>query len=254
MAPAPTSPADDGNKEDNSENQKAPNAVARKIIQNATIRIESSDSRKSREQATQITEQSGGYVASSSEYQNSDGTTNVSMTLKVPSEKLNEILTALRATGTRVSSESISSQDVSAEFYDLESRIKAQRAIEAQFLVIAREAKTVQDLLAVQQKLGEVRSEIERMEGRRNQLSHLTSLATIQLTFSSSRDSTSLAATVGSAGRDARNIFSALFHGSIRFVGIFLPIVLFFGPFGLGLALLIRKIHRRAHPPHPTAE
>ncbi len=225
---------------------KAPEAAPRKIIKNASLSVEAGSVKAARDGAIQATERTGGYVASSSEHQSGDdGVTSISLTLKVPSEKLGEALLALRGLGTKTIHESVTSQDVSAEFYDTEARLKAQRAIEAQLIEIAKEAKTVPDLLAVQRQLGEVRGEIERMEGRRNQLEHQTSLSTIQLTLHQEAGAASLVSTLASAGRDARAVSAGLLHGGIRLLGVLGPLALFFGPLVLGLLHLARRLRRR---------
>jgi hypothetical protein len=225
---------------------KLPEAAPRKIIKNASLSIEAEKLSEVRDRVIQVTEKAGGYVATSTEHNSGDdGVTSISLTLKVPVEKLSETLAALRGMGTRTTYENITSQDVSAEFYDLEARLRAQRAIEAQLLEIAKEAKTVPDLLAVQRQLGEVRGEIERMEGRRNQLDHQASLSTIQLSIHRQGGSSSLSTTVSRAGSDAQAVLSALVHGSIRLVGVLGPLALFFGPLGLVGFFLVRRIHRR---------
>lgn len=222
-------------------------AAPRKIIKNASLNIEASSVKEARDRAVQAVEKAGGYVATSAENQYGDeGAISVSMTLKVPAEKLSETLLALRALGTKTTHENVSSQDVSAEFYDLEARLRAQKAIETQLIEIAKEAKTVPDLLAVQRQLGEVRGEIERMEGRRNQLDQQASLSTVQLSIQPTPGSSSLATTAGQAASDARTVLSSLIHGSIRTVGVLGPLALFFGPLGYGFFLIGRRLHRRA--------
>ncbi|MCS6901600.1 MAG: DUF4349 domain-containing protein [Myxococcales bacterium] len=225
---------------------KLPEAAPRKIIKNANLSIEAEKLSEVRDRAIHAAEKVGGYVAASTEHNSGDdGVTSISLTLKVPVDRLTETLAALRGMGTRTTYESVTSQDVSAEFYDLEARLRAQRAIEAQLLEIVKEAKTVPDLLAVQRQLGEVREEIERMEGRRNQLDQQASLSTIQLAIHRRAGSSSLATTVSQAGSDAQAVLSALVHGSIRVAGVLGPLALFFGPLGLIGFFLVRRIHRR---------
>ena len=67
------------------------------------------------------------------------------------------------------------------EYIDLEARLRAQRALEAQFLEIMKTANKVSDALEVQRELANVRSEIERVEGRRRFLENQSSLSTIKV-------------------------------------------------------------------------
>ncbi|MCU0657412.1 MAG: DUF4349 domain-containing protein [Polyangiaceae bacterium] len=225
---------------------KGTEAMPRKIVKNATLNLETGGARASREKATQVAERLGGYVVSSSESETGEGNgVNVSMTLKVPSEKLSEALGALRALGTKVRHESVTSEDVSAEFYDLEARLKAQRAIEAQLLEIAKEAKNVTDLLAVQKQLGEIRGEIERMEGRRNLLDRQASFSTVQLSLLEDAPDPSLGTTLVKASRDAREVTSAVLHGGIRLAGVLLPVGLLLGLPVFGFVRLLLWLQRR---------
>jgi hypothetical protein len=225
-------------------------AAERKIIRSAELTIESRDVAASRDRAIRLVEQAGGYVASSTENQggHDDEWSTVQLSFKVPADKLSALLTELRGVGTRTAHEHVGSQDVTAEFYDTEARLKAQRAVEAQLLVIAREAHTVPDLLAVQRQLGEVRGEIERMEGRRNQIVHQVSLSTVQLTVRREQAvaSASIVSSVQKAGGDAVSVGAGLIHGSIRAAGVLTPLALFFGPLGYVGFRLLRRLRRRA--------
>lgn len=153
----------------------------------------------------------------------------------------------VRALGTRVSSEKVTGQDVTEEYVDLEARIHAQRAVEEQYLAVLREAKTIPDILAVQQKLGEARTEIERAEGRRRLLENETSLSTITVHFA--RHIAAIEATgpgfgrsVREASHDAVVVAFAIVNGAIRLVGVLLPVgALFVAP----VALLVRFWRRR---------
>ncbi len=73
------------------------------------------------------------------------------------------------------------------EYIDLEARIRTQQALEAQFLEIMKGAKEVSDALQVQRELANVRTEIERVEGRRRFLESQTSLSTIKVTLEPAR-------------------------------------------------------------------
>ena len=224
-------------------------ASTRKVIRNAELTVQVSDGPALKARATRLMDQLGGYVAGSTEkHSETDEGWSVQMTLKVPVGKLDTALAELRGYGDRVVHENVSSQDVTAEFFDLEARLRAQRAVEVQMMAIAKEAKTVTDLLEVQKRLGDVRVEIERMEGRRNQLEHQASLSTIQLIIQRPTPPRpppvvadgSMMASVNMAVSDALGVGRGLVHGTIRLVGVVVPLALFFGPLIYGLRYLRR--------------
>lgn len=228
--------------------------VSRKVIRNAELTVQARDVEALKARATRLMDQAGGYVAGSTESHGERSETSVQMTLRVPVAKLDTVLSELRGYGERVVRENVSSQDVTAEFYDLEARMRAQRAVEAQMMVIAKEARTVPDLLEVQRRLGDVRVEIERMEGRRNQLEHQASLSTLQLTIQQPSppppvrvvSDGSLASTAKMAASDAVRVLGGLVHGTIRVIGVLVPLALFFGPIVAVLLWMRRRMEARS--------
>ncbi len=167
---------------DKSKAETAP--VERKIIRNAELQLESSSPEEAQQKITSIAESKNGFViestqsSSSSEVKTRDV---VTMTVRVPADKFNESLDEIRKTSSRVIAETVTGQDVTEEFVDVEARLKAKKALEAQFLEIMKQGKTVEDALNVQRQLAEVRGEIEQIEGRLRFLENQTSLSTIKI-------------------------------------------------------------------------
>jgi hypothetical protein len=173
----------------------------------------------------------------------------VSTTLvfRVPVGAFDDALAAVRALGTRVSSEKVTGQDVTEEYVDLEARVRAQRAVEEQYLSVLREARSIPDILAVEQKLGEARTEIERAEGRRRLLENETRLSTITVHLARhiaavEASGPGFGRSVRDAGHDAVVVAIAIVNGAIRLVGVLLPVGLLVG---LPIGLLVRTWRRR---------
>ncbi|MCA1834162.1 MAG: DUF4349 domain-containing protein [Actinomycetota bacterium] len=102
------------------------------------------------------------------------------LTVRVPTSRFEQALIEMRALGT-VTSDQLSSQDVTEEFVDLQSRLRNQKSQQAVLIRLMAQAKNVQETLAVQQQLSQVEDEIERITGRLNALKTLTDLSTISL-------------------------------------------------------------------------
>ncbi len=156
----------------------------RKIVRNADLQLESDEPESVQQKITSIAESKNGFVVestqSSSDVRASRRDT-VVMTVRVPAEKFAEAMTEIRAAANRVIVETVKSDDVTEEFIDTEARLKAKKALEAQFLEIMKRANTVNDALNVQSELSDVRAEIERIEGRLRFLENQTSLSTIKI-------------------------------------------------------------------------
>lgn len=83
----------------------------------------------------------------------------------------------------------LDSQDVTEEFFDVQSRIKNKKIEEERLLKLLQEATgKLTEILQVEKELSRVRGDIERMQGRLNYLSNLTSLTTVMLSIVEMKD------------------------------------------------------------------
>ena len=130
--------------------------------------------------ATLIAGTYGGYVESSS----TAGTKTQSgeLTIRVPSSSFDRAMTDLRGLGT-VEGQTISGQDVTAEFVDLDSRLRTWETQEVVLLKLMRQATSVEATLRVQRELQDVQFRIEQIKGQLRVLDNRTSLATIQVSI-----------------------------------------------------------------------
>ena len=157
--------------------------IERKIIRNADLQLESDSPEEAQRKIAQIAESVNGFVVSSQSASDVNTSTRdtVTMTVRVPSEKFDEVIDEIRKTGTRVVGETIKGQDVTEEFIDIEARLKAQKALEEQFVEIMKQAKTAADALNVQSELATVCGEIEKIEGRKRFLENQSSISTVKI-------------------------------------------------------------------------
>ena len=101
------------------------------------------------------------------------------VSIQVPSDRYGEVLNRVRELGQRINSETSKSQDVTEQFTDLQSELRNLRATEERYLQLLGEARTIQDILTLEDRLRNVRGQIERIQGRINFLQHRAQLATI---------------------------------------------------------------------------
>jgi len=224
--------------------QTAPTVVERKIIRNAELQLEADAPEEAQTAITQIAESSGGFVVASTQSSSDEKTRKrdtVTMTVRVPAAKFNEALEAIRRTSNRVIVETVKGQDVTEEFIDIEARLKAQRALEAQFLEIMKRGNTVQDALNVQRELATVRGEIEKIEGRRRYLENQSSFSTFTITL---RTPTAFSANAPGFFNRLGQAFGIGFDAALTFIVYFVTILIAFLPFLILIVLPIYLVIR----------
>lgn len=100
------------------------------------------------------------------------------VTIRVPAESFEAAMSALRSYG-EVQSQNVTGQDVTEEFVDIQAQIRNLKASEDQFLAIMRQAVKIEDILAVQRELTNVRAQIENLEGRKKYLTQSAAMSSI---------------------------------------------------------------------------
>jgi hypothetical protein len=101
-----------------------------------------------------------------------------SITVRVPAEKYRGALEAIAKLGDVVQREE-SVEDVSDQFYDLQSRLRNAKAVRDRLEELLKQAKDVNEALAVQRELGKINADIESMEGKLKRLRELIAFSTI---------------------------------------------------------------------------
>lgn len=99
-------------------------------------------------------------------------------TMRIPSDRFDDAVARIEQLGERVSA-SLSSQDVTEEYVDLEGRLSYWEQQEAFYSTLMDEATTVNELIAIQGQMQEVLLMIEQIEGRLRYLDSRTDFATL---------------------------------------------------------------------------
>ena len=157
-------------------------AIGAKIIRTGNLDLRVDDAAKKIEDAKALASQFGGFVDSSSLVDNGGVKTGY-VTIRVPSDKYDELVSAAKKLAVLVLSENSNSQDVTAQFVDLDARLKAAQAEEAQYMDILKQAKTVEDTLKVTDALSQVRTTIEQLQGQLRYLSDKTDYSTLTISL-----------------------------------------------------------------------
>ncbi len=155
----------------------------RLIVKTGNISIEVEKYDESEKAITDITNKHNGYVSSSNSTLSSAGKKQGVITLRVPVEKFDIILSEISTIG-KVVSENVTSSDITEEYIDLEARQKTQKELEQRLLKLLNE-KTSQltEILEIEEKLASVRQKIESFEGKMKYLKSQASYSTIKISL-----------------------------------------------------------------------
>lgn len=162
-------------------NENIPVATA-KIIKTGNVKIKVDDYLESIKLTKQIINKYNASIISENENSYYYGITNF-LQIKVKSNLFDSLLTALTKDNNVLSKE-VSAQDVTEEYIDTESRIKSKKQVRDKYSEILSQARTIGDIVIVEDKLRVIQEEIEAKEGRLNYLKKQTNFSTINLTIS----------------------------------------------------------------------
>ncbi|PIR76121.1 MAG: hypothetical protein COU32_03665 [Candidatus Magasanikbacteria bacterium CG10_big_fil_rev_8_21_14_0_10_42_10] len=157
-------------------------AAERLVIKNGSMSILVDNVSVAVGQIKQFATDKGGFVVTSeidTYYNDPTG----SVVIRIPANVFDTNLGTVRALG-EVQSERTDGQDVTEEYVDLQARLDNLKASETQFLSIMKQATKIEDILAVQRELTNVRGQIESMEGRMKYLKESAAFSSLTVYLS----------------------------------------------------------------------
>jgi hypothetical protein len=174
----------------------------------------------------------GGYISGTSAVADTGSLRTGTITFQVPTDKFNDAISQVRALGT-VQNLVIGGQDVSAQYVDLQARLKNEEAQRDAMLALLGQAKTVAEIIAVQTQLGQITAQIEQLKGQITYFDHATSYSTISVSVHEA------AVALKPANTDSWGVSAALLQGLHGFVNTLDYILVGVGYVGPVLVLLV---------------
>ena len=186
---------------------------------------------------------SDGSIAKSATYANDPY---ASLVVRVPEQLFETAIKRFSKLGD-VQSVSTSSEDVTSQYVDLQARLRHYRAVERRLVGFLQETTTVNQMLAVQDRIDQVQLTIEELSAQLKSLRETTTYATLSV-FVSEKDTTP-------AAIHASNTFGGTFWNSIDLLGhgarvtalvltALLPFIVVFGAIGVVVWMVVRRLRR----------
>jgi len=208
-----------------------------------------------------------GYVSGSEQFGEGEDVT-ATITYRIPADRWEEALAALRSLAIKVVSEQTGTQDVTGQVVDLRARITNLRATETALQGIMTQATKISDILAVQAELTTVRGQIEEATAQKQHLEGLAAFSTLTVRFGLQPEAAVITAQekfdprseVDRATASLVEVLQGLATAGIWFAIVWLPILLVLGFVAFVVALAGRRwLPRRSRsseplPPAPPAD
>jgi hypothetical protein len=174
----------------------------------------------------------GGYISGTAAIADTGALRTGTITFQVPTDKFNEAISQVRALGT-VQNLAIGGQDVSAQYVDLQARLKNAEAQHDAMLALLGQAKTVPDIIAIQNQLGQITAQIEQLKGQISYFDHATSFSTVSVSVHEA------AVALRPANTDSWGVSAAFLQGLHGFVNTLDYILVGVGYVGPVLVLIV---------------
>jgi hypothetical protein len=234
----------------------------RKVIYKGNLTMEVPNYTAAQTEINNLVTLSGGYILQFSENQTTAEKSG-NYVIKVPANGFSSFIRDLEKIKT-VSDirHNIQGQDVSEEYVDLSSRLKAKQVVEARLLAFMEKATKTDELLSFSNELGNIQETIEQIKGRMRFLDQNVAMSTVEIRLYEQGTAKLNTASMGdSTFTKTKNALKASVHalkviaqGLIVFAAAVLPVLIVLAIIGIPLMITLRKRARKAKlNPVPTA-
>lgn len=173
----PVSPGDRASSRDAAGNKPAYSA---KLIKTGSIGISTPDLEKTRSLVYSLVKQCGGAVTSelfSKDY----GFTYYELTISVPAVRFELFQQLMDSSKLNISAREFSSEDVALKYIDDSTRLENKKRLEQKYLSLLARTSEMKSILEIEDKLEEIRSDIEVRQGQFNALKNKIAFSTIKI-------------------------------------------------------------------------
>lgn len=239
-----------------------------KLILNADLSLETQDFEKSAADIEKMTAEAGGYIESSGTYGDT-GSRSANYTLRVPQEKFEQFYAQL-GENMHVVSRSRSSEDVTEQYTDIETRLATLQTKHERLLSLLEKADKMEDIISLENALADCEYEIDSLTGSKRHYDDLVGFSTFYInlrevqTLTATADGTGFGAQLTQAAKTGARGLADVVRGTILGVVMFWPaVILLIAGTAAGVILHRRRKAKRLAawdaqmqqtPPAPPAE
>jgi hypothetical protein len=218
----------------------------RKLTKNGSIRFETSNLDKTKQLITNAVASLNGYISNDNTSE-SDNRTENSLIVRIPADKADSLITVIESNASKIDYKSIDVQDVTEQFIDLDTRVRTKKEVETRYRELLARATSVEEMLKIEEQIGNIRTEIESAEGRLRYLSNQVQYSTLNVTFYEKNSDFGFWKKMGNAFSNGWNSLLWLFVG----IANLWAIILLIATVVVAIAHLTKRKRGGKQPPHP---
>lgn len=162
--------------------KESPQNIEQKIIKEGNLRFETSDLAATYSQIQNAVKSNNAIIQNDTEGKDYESVFR-KLIIRVPSKNFDLFLKDISKGVAYFDNKEISSQDVTAEYIDIDARLNAKKVLETSYLELLKKANKVSEMLEIEAQLSSIREEIEAKEGQLNYLQNRVTLSTITVEF-----------------------------------------------------------------------
>ncbi len=159
---------------------QVPVVSPKKIVRSGNLSIESKDIHASKKHLDAVLQKFQGYYEQEST-NNSQHATQYSLIVRIPSKSFDSFMQSLETGKDKITEKNIQSTDVSIQYYDVESRLKSKRTYLEKYQQMVSSAKSVKDLLEIQEQIRQLQEDIDANESQLRSLSGQVDFSTLHI-------------------------------------------------------------------------
>ena len=156
--------------------------LERQLIKEGSLDFETSDIMETRQHIETLVQKYKAYISQEDE-RTTASRIYQDITVRIPKTHFDSFLSELSGDIKKFDNKSVTVQDVTEEFVDITARLAVKKETEQGYLRLLNQAKTIKDILDIQNQLQDLRSDIEAIEGRLRYLKNSVNFSTLHISM-----------------------------------------------------------------------
>lgn len=152
----------------------------KKIIKDGDISIRVNDLDKAKHTIDQAVKINNSYYETE-DFQNNGNRISYELKIRIPSEHFEKLLNSIESGNGEITAKNIRARDVTEEYVDLSTRLNNKKLYLKKYNDLLTKAKSVKDIIEIQENIRNLQEELESTEGRLKYLNDQISYSTLNI-------------------------------------------------------------------------